>query len=154
VATDTAGRMMTEDVTAVTENASFTTIARILADDHAGAVAVLDRDCRVIGVVSEADLLPKEEFTDPGEQLSPFLETSRRRAARTKAAGVIARDLMSAPAVTVAAITPAAEAARTLTHSGFRQLPVVDGAGRLVGMLTRANVIAASTATERTLSRD
>jgi CBS-domain-containing membrane protein len=129
VATDTAGRMMTDDVTAVTENASFTTIARILADDHAGAVAVLDRDCRVIGVVSEADLLPKEEFTDPGEQPSPFLETSRRRSARTKAA-------------------------RTLTHSGFRELPVVDGAGRLVGMLTRANVIAASTAVGGTLSRD
>jgi CBS-domain-containing membrane protein len=155
VATDTAGRMMTEDVTAVTENASFTTIARILADHRAGAVAVLDGDCRVIGVVSEADLLPKEEFTDPGEQPSPFLESSRRRVARRKAAGVIARELMSAPAVTVTALTPGVEAARTLTHSGFRQLPVVDGAGRLVGMLTRANVIAASSAVDRrTLSRD
>jgi CBS-domain-containing membrane protein len=139
----TAGQVMTPDVVAVTEDAPFTTIARILTEHHVNAVAVLDRECHVVGVVSEGDLLCKAEAKEPADDVSPFLETARRRASRAKAAGAVARDLMSAPAVTVAASAPVADAARELSQARYRQVPVVDGAGRLVGMITRADLIQA-----------
>jgi len=63
----------------------------------------------------------------------------RLRAARAKAGGVVVRDLMSAPAVTVSV----ADAAQGLSQGRYRQLPVVDNVGRLVGMITRADLIQA-----------
>lgn len=144
----TTGEVMTSDVLAVNERASFTTIARILTEHHVNAVAVLDHDCRVIGIVSEGDLLCKAEKASIDEEPSPFLETRRQRAAHAKAAAVAARGLMSTPAVTIAAKTPAVEAAQVLAQGRFRQLPVVDGEGRLVGMITRADVIRALAAAD------
>jgi CBS domain-containing protein len=95
----------------------------------------------VIGVVSEGDLLCQAEKTSSDEELSPFLETGRQRAAHSRATAVVARGLMSTPAVTIAAKAPAAKAAQVLAHGRFRQLPVVDGEGRLVGMITRGDLI-------------
>jgi len=65
----------------------------------------------------------------------------RLRAARAKAGGVVVRDLMSAPAVTVT--VSVADAAQGLSQGRYRQLPVVDNVGRLVGMITRADLIQA-----------
>ena len=139
----TAGEIMTPDVLAVTEDAPFTTVARILTEHHVSAVAVVDRECRVTGVVSEGDLLCKAAAKEPAEDVSPFLQTRRRRASRAKAGGVVARDLMSTPAVTVAATASVANAAQELCQGRYRQLPVVDNAGRLVGMITRADLVEA-----------
>jgi CBS-domain-containing membrane protein len=145
----TAGEAMTPDVLAVTEDAAFTTIARILTEHHVNAVAVLDRECRVVGVVSEGDLLCKAESKELPEELSPFLEPRRRRVARVKAAGVVARDLMSAPVVTINAKAPVSQAAEALARRRFRQVPVVDGAGRLVGMIARTDLIRAFAPADR-----
>ena len=134
---------MTPDIMAVTEDTPFTTVARILTEHHVNAVPVLDLECRVAGVVSEGDLLCKAEAKDLAEDVSPFLETRRRHSSRARAAGVVARDLMSAPAVTVTATTAVADAAQDLSQGRYRQLPVVDNAGRLVGMITRADLIQA-----------
>lgn len=140
----TAGEIMTPDVSAVTEDAQFTTVARILTERHVNALAVLDRDCRVVGVVSAGDLMGKAAAKELAEGVSPFLEPRRVRAARAKAAGVVARDLMSAPAVTVTATDSVADAAKELGRGRYRQLPVVDNAGRLVGMITRADLVQAA----------
>jgi CBS domain-containing protein len=137
----TAGEIMTPDVLAVTEDAPFTTVARILTERQVNAVAVLDRECRVAGVVSAGDLMGKAAGKELAEDVSPFLEPRRVRTARAKAAGVVARDLMSAPAVTVAAGASAGDAAKELCQGQYRQLPVVDGAGRLVGMISRADLV-------------
>jgi CBS-domain-containing membrane protein len=139
----TAGEIMTPDVLAVTEDAPFTTVAKILTEHHVNAVAVLDRECRVVGVVSEADLMCKAAAKEPAEEVSPFLETRGERASRAKAGGVVARDLMSAPAVTVTATASVADAAQELCQGQYRQLPVVDNAGRLVGMISRADLVQA-----------
>jgi CBS-domain-containing membrane protein len=139
----TAGEIMTPDVLAVTEDAPFTTVARILSENHLNAVAVLDGECRVVGVVSECDLLSKAAAKEPAEDVSPFLENRRLRAARAKAGGVVVRDLMSAPAVAVAVTVSVADAAQELSQGRYRQLPVVDNVGRLVGMITRADLIQA-----------
>lgn len=103
------------------------------------AVPVLDSDDRVAGVVSEADLLLKEEGLD--REAPPFFERRRRRRERAKAAGKLAKELMTSPAVTVGASATVAEAARTMHRNGLKRLPVVDDRDRLVGIVSRADLI-------------
>lgn len=134
---------MTPGALAVGADAPFAAVARVLAERHVHAVAVLDEERRVIGVVSEGDLMCKAAAKEPAEEVSPFLETRRRRAARAKAAGVVAGDLMSAPAVTVGVAAPVVDAAEELAQGRYRQLPVVDDAGRMLGMITRADLVQA-----------
>jgi predicted transcriptional regulator len=103
------------------------------------ALPVVGSDGRVIGIVSEADLLLKEEGLDL--DLPPFFERRRRRKERAKARGKCAEELMTSPAVTVGAPTLIAEAARIMHHNAFKRLPVVDDRGRLLGIVSRADLI-------------
>jgi CBS domain-containing protein len=99
------------------------------------AVPVVDAERRVLGVVSEADLLLNHE--QPNDAFQRFLLASRRqRLERLKARGGTAAELMSWPVITIspeAEVAEAAEAARRLHKHLIRRLPVIDAAGRLVG---------------------
>lgn len=99
---------------------------------------VLEGDGRVIGVVSEADLLPKEEFR--GSEPSLF-EQSRRLSDVAKAGAVTAEDLMSAPAITVHADATLAQAARIMAVRRVKRLPVIDDVGMLQGIVSRADLL-------------
>jgi CBS domain-containing protein len=131
--------VMTADVATVSTEAEFKQIARVLVDRKVSGLPVVDADGTVVGVVSEADLLPKEEFKSLTDE-RPNLARRAARLARAKAAGDTAAELMSAPAVTIAPDAPVAEAARTLAEQGIKRLPVVDG-DRLVGIVSRADVL-------------
>ena len=78
--------LMTPQVVTVGPATPFKEIAARLAEHQVGAVPVVDDDGRVLGVVSEADLLLKEEFPDPDQDI-PLFWTKRRRLERGKAAG-------------------------------------------------------------------
>jgi CBS domain-containing protein len=92
----------------------------------------------VIGVVSEADLLPKEEFRDG----DPDRETQLRRLNDlAKAGGLTAADLMTSPAITVRANATLAQAARIMAHSKVKRLPVVDEVGGLEGVVSRGDLL-------------
>jgi hypothetical protein len=79
--------VMTTDVASVSVDTSFREIVDVLAERHISAVPVVDAARRVVGVVSEADLLHKMEFA--GESMAARLfEGQRHRRARTKAAGI------------------------------------------------------------------
>jgi hypothetical protein len=93
----------------------------------------------VTGVVSEADLLRKIEYA--GEQEPRLFEGRRRRGERRKALARTVADLMSAPPVVVLSGTSIAEAARLLHHEGVKRLPVVDDLGRLVGIVSRGDLL-------------
>jgi len=132
--------VMTADVVTVTEQAPFVELVRLLAVHKVSALPVVDGDGRVVGIVSEADLLRKEEYQD--EQEGPhLLEGRSRRIARAKAAGHTAADVMSAPVVTVSPEETVPVAARLLARHGIKRLPVVDEAGRLVGIVSRADLL-------------
>jgi CBS domain-containing protein len=132
--------VMTTEVATVGEGAPFKQIVRVLAKHRVSALPVLDADGRVVGVVSEADLLHKEEF--PAAPPARGRRAPRRPpAARAKAAAATAGELMTAPAVTVGAEATVAEAARLLERHGIKRLPVVDDAGRLVGIASRADLL-------------
>ena len=133
--------LMTRDVATVREDTPFHEIAEVLAGRHVSAVPVVDGDNRVLGVVSEADLLHKVEFADDPAEGASILERRAHRLARHKATGHVAKDLMSAPAVTVMDGTTVVKAARLLEASGIKRMPVVNDLGRLVGIVSRADLL-------------
>jgi CBS-domain-containing membrane protein len=110
----------------------------VMRSRRVSAFPVLDSADKVIGVVSEADLLLKEAAPD---YLKGALRLSWRPAERFKAAGVTAAEVMTKPAVTIGEDAPVAEAARLMQSRRVKRLPVVDDYGRLRGIVSRADVL-------------
>jgi CBS-domain-containing membrane protein len=131
--------VMTRRVVSVREDASFKEMAEMLRRTRISAFPVLDSANRVIGVVSEADLLVKEAVQATGTSLIAALRHVREE---DKAKGVTAADLMTRPAITIGPDASAAEAARTMYDRRIKRLPVVDAAGRLLGIISRVDVLA------------
>ncbi|MES4903194.1 MULTISPECIES: CBS domain-containing protein [unclassified Streptomyces] len=130
--------VMTRTVVAVGRDASFKEMVRTMGQWRVSAMPVLEGEGRVVGVVSEADLLPKEEFraSDPDR-----FEQLRRLPDLAKAGAVTAEELMSAPAVTVHADATLAEAARIMAVRRVKRLPVVDDEGMLRGIVSRGDLL-------------
>lgn len=130
--------VMTTHVVAVREKAPFKEIATKLTEHRVSAFPVLDEEGRVIGVVSEADLLTKEalEFDTHGK-VSSMLHHREQ----VKAAGVTAADLMTRPPVTIGPNESVSHAARLMYARRVKRLPVVDDDRRLVGIVSRADVL-------------
>lgn len=130
--------VMTHTVVAVGRQAPFKEIVRTLEQWKVSALPVLEGEGRVIGVVSEADLLPKEEYRDSDPTRADYLRDLPDVA---KAGAVTAQELMTSPAITVHASATLAETARILTHKRVKRLPVVDDEGRLEGIVSRADLL-------------
>ena len=145
--------VMTRDVVTVREHTPFKEIAQLLADCQISALPVLDARGRVVGMVSEADLLLKEEYP-AGPPSGWLFEGRRRRATRAKATGATAVELMTAPAVTVGPDATLAEAARLLHHHQIKRLPVVDPAGPLLGIVSRADLLKVFLRSDDEIARD
>jgi CBS domain-containing protein len=130
---------------------AFRDLARVLSRGGLGIVPVTDADGRVVGVVSESDLLAKAAVA-----AMPIGSWARLRdhRLREKARAETAAELMTAPAVTVHAGTPVAEAAWTAARSRLKRLPVVDHEDRLVGMVTRGNLLAALVRDDESIRAD
>ncbi|WP_328500541.1 CBS domain-containing protein [Streptomyces sp. NBC_00457] len=130
--------VMTHTVVAVGRDAPFKEIVELMGQWKVSALPVLEGEGRVIGVVSEADLLHKEEFRDS----DPDRFTQRDRLADlAKAGGLTAADLMNAPAITVHANATLAQAARIMAQRKVKRLPVVNAEGLLEGVVSRADLL-------------
>ena len=130
--------VMTTSVVAVREDADFKEMVAAMRSRRISAFPVIDAGGRVIGVVSEADLLIK--------QASPGLPQGLVRLAwmlkeRSKAAGLTAAEVMTKPAVTISEGAPVAEAARLMQSHRVKRLPVVDDNGLLRGIVSRADLL-------------
>lgn len=130
--------VMTRAVITANRKDSFKDLVRIMQDHRVGALPVVDAVGRVMGVVSQADLLPKEEFRNSDPDRYTQL---RRLSDLAKAGSVTAEELMTSPALTVRAGATLAQAARTMARSRVKRLPVVDAAGRLEGVVSRADLL-------------
>ncbi|WP_405876940.1 CBS domain-containing protein [Streptomyces sp. NBC_01136] len=130
--------VMTHTVAAVGRGAGFKEIVQLMEQWQVSALPVLEGEDRVIGVVSEADLLHKEEFRDGDPDRYTQL---RRLSDLTKAGAVTAGELMTSPAVTVQANATLAQAARTMAHAKVKRLPVVDELGKLEGVVSRGDLL-------------
>jgi CBS domain-containing protein len=132
------GDVMTRATVAVGRKALFKDIVERMEQWQVSALPVLEGDGRVIGVVSEADLLPKEEFRDSDPDRFTQL---RRLPDLAKAGAVCAEELMSTPAVTVHADATLAEAARIMALRHVKRLPVVSSEGVLEGVVSRGDLL-------------
>jgi CBS domain-containing protein len=130
--------VMTRDVVSVRGTAEYKDILAVMRELHVSAFPVLDAADHVVGVVSEEDLLLKEVGQ---EALAGHLIVSGRRREHAKAAGVTAAELMSKPPVTIGPEDTVAGAARLMHDRQVKRLPVVDDAGRLVGIVSRVDVL-------------
>jgi CBS-domain-containing membrane protein len=113
----------------------------------------VDDSRRVLGVVSEADLLLKEEFPEPEQDL-PLWWTRRARLDRAKAAASVARDLMTVAVVAVSPDATVAEAARRMHTAKVKRLPVLGEGGRLVGIISRADLLKVFNRADRAIRRE
>ncbi|MGW0765799.1 CBS domain-containing protein [Streptomyces sp. NPDC002676] len=130
--------VMTRAVVAVGRKALFKDVVERMDEWKVSALPVLEGDGRVVGVVSEADLLPKEEFRDS----DPDRFTQRRRLSDLAKAGALtAEELMSTPAVTVHPDATLAEAARIMALCHVKRLPVVNAEGLLEGVVSRGDLL-------------
>lgn len=137
--------VMTTRVVSVRKDASFRDMAAMLRGTRISAFPVIDDAGRVIGVVSEADLLVKEAVQADGASLVAALRHLREDA---KATGVSAGDLMTSPAITIGPDAPVQEAARLMYDRRIKRLPVVNSAGRLLGIISRVDVLAVFSRTD------
>ncbi|MFB7917150.1 CBS domain-containing protein [Streptomyces sp. NPDC056061] len=124
---------MTDDVVSIVPTSSFKEVAKLLAQHDVSGLPVLDEEDRVVGVVSESDLL--------GLRVGRAPHAAATGRPGTAATGMTAGDIMSAPAVTVRAEAAAPDAARLMARRGVERLPVVDHEDRLVGILTRRDLL-------------
>ncbi|NUT47746.1 MAG: CBS domain-containing protein [Saccharothrix sp.] len=146
--------LMTRHVVTARPQTPFKQLAAMLADGAFSAVPVVDPEGRPVGVVSEADLLPKEEYRNgTGDAPSLFAGHAAKQRWR-QAHGVTAADVMSAPVITVGAHEAASTAARELAAAGVRRLFVVDADGKLLGVLSRRDLLRLFLRTDEQLRRD
>lgn len=131
--------VMTQTVVSVGRQASFKELVQLMRDWQVSALPVVEGEGRVVGVVSEADLLQTEEARDGDLDLPR--SRLRRIADLTKAGAVTAEALMTSPALTTRPDATLAEAARTMAHAKVKRLPVVDELGLLQGVVSRADLL-------------
>ncbi|MGW1403911.1 CBS domain-containing protein [Streptomyces sp. NPDC002405] len=135
----TVEELMTRDVVRARRDTPFKELVRLLEENDVTAVPVVDEMDRPMGVVSEADLLRKTtDQADPsGRTPIPHLEAWER----AKAEGSRAEELMSAPAVCARPEWTVVEAARLMETQHVKRLPVVDEADRLLGIVSRGDLL-------------
>ncbi|MCX7631419.1 MAG: CBS domain-containing protein [Geminicoccaceae bacterium] len=138
--------VMTTKVITVRPETPVTEIARLLVEHRISGVPVVDEENRVIGIVSEGDLLRRLEDTDDGRRRSWWLELlaspERRAEDYIRAHGATARDIMTEEVVVIDQEATLGEAARLLEEKHIKRLPVVRE-GKLVGLVSRADLLRA-----------
>jgi CBS domain-containing protein len=134
--------VMSTHPVSVSKDASFKELAAKLFELGVSGFPVVDGDGKVIGVVSEADMMAKEAWAGGHHGWQGRIGAAVHRTERRKAGGVTAGDLMTSPAVTVTADDTVSRAASLMYSRKLKRLPVVDAAGRLVGIVSRVDVLA------------
>ncbi|MGV9944169.1 CBS domain-containing protein [Streptomyces sp. NPDC003401] len=138
--------LMVHDVVTAERGTPFKEVVRRLDRHRISGLPVTDPEGKVVGVVSETDLLLRQAAAAPvggrgswTERLRGLSRRVRRDTARARAG--TAGEVMSAPAITVRADTTVTEAARLMAGHGVERLPVVDEEDRLVGIVTRRELL-------------
>jgi CBS-domain-containing membrane protein len=127
-------------------------LARIMVEHQISALPVLDEDDRLIGVVSEADVILKQGHQIPRQP--HWWESPTQQTAVRRAAGDTARELMSAQPITIGPRASLAQAARLMSDHAVKRLPVVDDQGGLVGVVSRGDLLKAFVRSDDDIRRD
>ncbi|MBV8195776.1 MAG: CBS domain-containing protein [Candidatus Dormibacteraeota bacterium] len=137
-------------VVTVNEAATFHEMAELMRCFRVSALPVVHLDGRVIGIVSEADLMPKA--ANPAER--HLWQRHPADAERAKTHGVTAAGVMSAPVVSARVDEPLAAVARRLLDRDVKRLPVLAADGTLVGIVSRRDVLQVFSRADDEIRRD
>ena len=132
--------VMTHAVVSVSADTPFKGVVDTLARNRISAVPVINAERRVVGIVSESDLLAKV-VTGGDPRVRVKGGRSTRAYVRRKSHAETAAELMSCPVVTIRPDASIVQAARTAALEHVRRLPVVDASGVLIGMVTRSDLL-------------
>ncbi len=133
----TVREVMTRSVVTASPETSFRDLAASMSEHRISALPVVEADGRLVGVVSEADLLRKEEYQDDPAAGRPPHGHDRR----VRAAGLTARDVMSSPAITIAPEASVVAAARTLDRKHVHHLVVTEADGAVAGIISAHDLL-------------
>lgn len=130
---------MSAPVVTASPSTPYKQLVQCLAENAISAMPVLDEQSRLVGIVSEADLLLKQH---PSGAAVPYWEDpAHHRDLAEKAKATVAADLMTQRVHTVREDMPIARAARLMRAQSVKRLPVVDDSGALVGIVSRADLL-------------
>lgn len=131
--------VMASPVVSVQPGTSFKGMIQLLTEHQISALPVVDPDGRLLGIVSETDLVRQKERQPLAR--TPFFAGFAKPRKPAEARGTTAADFMSTPAITIPPGASLSSAARLLHERNVRHLPVVDQDGRLVGILARRDLL-------------
>jgi CBS domain-containing protein len=145
--------IMTTDVLSVTPETSLKDVAGLLVEMRISGVPVVGEDRRVLGVLSESDILYKER---PRPEEKPLLLRLLGRgdpSLRTKPEAMTAGEAMTSPAITIERFAPVSAAAERMLEARVHRLPVVNR-GQLAGIVTRADLVRAFVRSDEEIERE
>jgi CBS domain-containing protein len=129
--------LVTREVVSVRDDSALDAAVRVLAEHHVSALPVVDAEGRVVGILSEADVLRLHVTADPRAHLRPVDEPE------AEPWPVAVHEVMSEDPVVAHEASDVAHVARILADTGWKSLPVVDDHHGLIGMVSRSDVIRA-----------
>jgi CBS-domain-containing membrane protein len=144
--------VMTREVRTVEPTTGFKEMVGLIEEAGVGALPVVSDARHLVGIVSETDLLLKEEGPEVDDR--HLFETRARRRERSKAEGRTAYRVMSSPVVSARPDMPVQQAARLMHERRVKHLPVVDGDGCLLGIVSRGDLLRVFTRDDETLRRE
>jgi CBS-domain-containing membrane protein len=145
----TVADVMTRDVVVVAPDDDFKSCVKLLQVHDISALPVVDGQGKLLGIVSESDLLAKERARDARP---PALGI--RWTGDLAAAGRTAGEVMTSPAISITASASLPEAARLMYREAVKRLPVTDAEGVLIGIVSRADLLKAFTRSDESIHRD
>jgi CBS domain-containing protein len=136
------GDVMTQNVISISKYESVVSVANILAEKNISGLPVVDKESKVIGIITQADIL---SMVGVGREhtFKDLLKYMLGEPLHERKIGDHVGDIMTAPALTIKPEASIAEAVRIMDEKRIRRLTVVDEQGRLIGILTRADVLKA-----------
>jgi CBS-domain-containing membrane protein len=134
--------VMTKTVVTIARSADLHEAARLLSENRISGLPVVDDRNVVIGVISEADILMLAGMKE-GHTFRDVLHRVLGEPVPSRKRGDKVENVMSFPPITAKAADDVAEVARILDERRIKRLPVVDDEGKLLGIISRADIVRA-----------
>ncbi|BCB95281.1 hypothetical protein JZK55_02030 [Dissulfurispira thermophila] len=134
--------VMTKNVVTISKNADIHEASRLLSENGISGLPVVDDDNHVIGIITEADLLLMVGMRQ-GYTFKDIIRHLLGEPLSGRKNGNKVEDVMTSPAMTTKADADIREVARILDERRIKRLPVVDSENRLIGIISRADIVRA-----------
>jgi CBS domain-containing protein len=133
---------MTTNVISITKFESIVHVANILTEKNISGLPVVDKENKVVGIITQADIL---SMVGVGREhtFKDLLKYMLGEPLPERRVGDLVGDIMTAPALTIRPDANIAEAVRVMSEKKIRRLTVVDDNNKLIGILTRADILKA-----------